>query len=125
MKEMRENTRFQTFAAVKIKGRKEQEFPLKDLSITGCRIECPAELVIMPDKHYTFHVIPEAAAEIDSFDIDVESKWVRIRGQSCESGFSILKSPKGKQFQRYVDYLSWRYSQGKSMTGDEPEGISV
>ena len=123
MSEKRESTRFQTLAKVKIKGSGEQEFPLKDLSVTGCKIECPAELEIMPNKRFSLQIIPETNSEIDSFVIKVESKWVRVGGHSCESGFSIVKSPKGKHFQSYVDYLSWRYSHGKSMTSDEPEGI--
>jgi hypothetical protein len=40
----------------------------------------------------------------------VEARWVRGGDYSCEVGFSITASPKGKAFQRYVDYLSWRSS---------------
>jgi hypothetical protein len=65
---------------------------------------------IMPDTHYKLEIIPESAAGIGVFELSVESKWIRSGGYSCEIGFSILESPKGKLFQRYVDYLSWRNS---------------
>jgi hypothetical protein len=42
----------------------------------------------------------------------VESKWIHAAGYSCEIGFSILESPKGRSFQHYVDYLSWRSAMG-------------
>jgi hypothetical protein len=63
---------------------------------------------IKPNVSYKVEVIPEAAAEIGSFEITVESRWIRTGGYSCEVGFRITASPKGKLFQRYVDYLTWR-----------------
>jgi hypothetical protein len=63
---------------------------------------------IKPNVSYKLEIIPEAAAEIGSFEITAESRWLRIGGYSCEVGFRITASPKGKLFQRYVDYLSWR-----------------
>jgi hypothetical protein len=53
-------------------------------------------------------ILPEAAAEIGSFEIVTESRWIRTGGYSCEVGLRIVASPKGKLFQRYVDYLTWR-----------------
>jgi hypothetical protein len=35
---------------------------------------------------------------------------MRAQGYSCDVGFQILESPKGKEFQRFVDYLAWRSS---------------
>jgi len=118
MKELRKNARYKTLAKIKIKEYGEEEFTLKDISVTGCRMECPTEKEITPQKHFTLEIIPESEAKIESFFLDTESKWIRLKGNSCEAGFSITESPKGKQFQRYVDYLSWRYSHGESMTKD-------
>ena len=83
---------------------------LKDLSITGCCIECTALADIQPDTRYLLEVQPERASHIGAFELQVERKWVRNAGYSTELGFSIISSPKGKQFQRYVDYLSYRNS---------------
>jgi hypothetical protein len=48
-----------------------------------------------------------------------EARWIRVNVNTSEAGFMIIDSPKGKQFQNYVDYLSWRYSHGKSMTSED------
>ncbi|MDR2072600.1 MAG: PilZ domain-containing protein [Spirochaetaceae bacterium] len=81
---------------------------LKDISITGCRIECTMHVDIKEQTAYTITLHPEVAAKIHSFDLTVECKWFRPGHYSCDIGFEIKKSPKGKDFQRYVDYLSWR-----------------
>jgi len=122
MAEQRKNSRFLTTAKVVIKEFGKEEFQLKDLSITGCRLEYPLDTEISLDKRFSLEIIPETEAKIKPFSIDVESKWVRVSSNSCEAGFMITESPKGKQFQNYVDYLSWRYSQGKSMTSEDISG---
>ena len=116
MKEQRKNLRYETLATVKIKEIGKEDFPLKDLSITGCRIEFPINKDIMPNMRFSLKIIPENAAEVEPFTINTESRWVSVSGRGCEAGFSLVEPPKGKQFQRYVDYLSWRWSQGQSMT---------
>ena len=127
MIEKRKHTRYQALAKVLIKGKgiSDEEVLLKDISITGCRIELPANLTIEPNTHYKLKIIPESEAEIESFLLDVEPRWLGAEHSSSEIGFSITKSPKGKQFQRYVDYLSWRYSHGNSMTKDKDVDIIV
>jgi hypothetical protein len=117
MIEQRKNERYETFAKVTIKGIKRKKFVLRDVSVTGCRIECPANAEIMPNMQFSVQITPENDAKIESFFLAVESKWVRVDINICEAGFVIINLPKGKQFQRYVDYLSWRYSHGNSMTG--------
>ena len=121
MKEQRKEIRYNSQAEVKFPEIDGGESFLKDLSITGCRIECPNSGTIELKTQYRLEIIPEKAANIGFFDLLVESKWVRPGDYSQEVGFAIVESPKGKQFQHYVDYLSWRYSQGDSMTGNGPE----
>ena len=117
--EKRKDTRFSTIANVAIKELGKELYLLKDLSITGCRLEYPIDTEISLDKHFSLEIIPEKEAKIKPFLIIAESKWIRVSSNSCEAGFMITESPKGKQFQNYVDYLSWRYSQGKSMTSED------
>jgi hypothetical protein len=124
--EQRKNSRFLTTAKVEITEFGRKKFQLKDLSVTGCRIEFPIDTEIILDMQFSIKIIPEKEAKIDSFSINAESKWIRVSSNSYEAGFLITESPKGKQFQRYVDYLSWRYSQGKSMTSEDiSEPLSV
>jgi hypothetical protein len=110
MAENRKTLRYQTLARARIEGAAEGETLLKDLSITGCCVECTMYVDVKPNVQYRINVMPESAANIGEFELLVESKWVRTGGYSCEIGFSILASPKGRLFQRYVDYLSWRSS---------------
>jgi hypothetical protein len=81
---------------------------LRDISITGCCIECTINIDIKINASYKIEILPEASAEIGCFEVTAESRWIRTGGYSCEVGFRILASPKGRLFQRYVDYLGWR-----------------
>ena len=123
MEEQRKNTRYQTFAKAHIDGIAHEDAVLKDISVTGCRIELSSFVQITPNKQYKLKIIPEDESKIDPFFLFAEAKWIGTEIDSYEFGFNIIKSPKGKQFQRYVDYLSWRYSQGNSMIGDGDNDI--
>jgi hypothetical protein len=108
MFENRKNVRYPTLARAVISEIVDGEALLKDLSITGCRVEYTMFVDVKPNVHYRVQILPDSAARIDSFDLLVESRWVRADGYSCEIGFVITASPKGREFQRYVDYLTWR-----------------
>jgi hypothetical protein len=62
------------------------------------------------DAEYKLEIIPEKASNVDKFELSVAVRWVRSEGYSCSIGFNVQASPKGKLFQRYVDYLDWRSS---------------
>jgi hypothetical protein len=110
--EGRKSIRYRTLAKVRIHGILGEESLLKDLSVTGCCVECTSLADIQPNTQYKLEVIPEKDAKIDKFELVVESKWVRSGAYSGEVGFVITGFPKGKLFQRYVDYLSWRTTTG-------------
>jgi hypothetical protein len=123
MIENRKNPRYRTLARAKISsvggksashGANEGETLLKDLSITGCCVECTVYPDVKTGEKYTIDIIPETAAGLGHFTLVAESKWIHLMGYSCEIGFSVLESPKGKEFQRYVDYLAWRADNGVS-----------
>ena len=124
MFEHRKSPRYQTLAKARIKGVSEGETLLKDISVTGCCVECTIYAEIKPNVRYLVEVIPESAARIEMFELLAESMWIRPGNYSHEIGFFIIESPKKKQFLNYVDYLSWRYSQGNSMTGGSIPGTS-
>ncbi|MDR2246204.1 MAG: PilZ domain-containing protein [Treponema sp.] len=90
---------------------------LKDISITGCCIECTINIDIKVNASYKIEILPETPAGIGRFEVTAESRWVRTGGYSCEVGFRILASPKGRLFQRYVDYLSWRSNTTSASAG--------
>ena len=108
MLENRQNPRFHSLARAKIPGVLEGDIILKDLSITGCCVECTTVTEIQPDTRYQIEIVPEKVSRIGSFELTVERKWIRSGDYSGEIGFFITASPKGRHFQRYVDYLSYR-----------------
>jgi hypothetical protein len=123
MHEQRKNTRYHTSAIAIIKGVHDGETLLKDISVTGCRLELPAYAEIKPNEQYKLEIKPESDSKINPFHLIVESKWEGAKVDSYELGFIIKEFPHGRQFQRYVDYLSWRYDHGSSMTGDSSSEI--
>lgn len=104
----RKNSRFSSQARVRIPEVFKGEAVLKDISITGCGIESAKQIDIEPGARLSMEVICEPVSRIDNFDLQVESKWVRKDASYCQVGFAIIASPTGKQFQNYVDYLSFR-----------------
>ena len=110
MLENRRSPRYRTLARAKISGILEGENLLKDISITGCCVESTVHAEIQTETQYQLEIEPEGASGIGNFQLEVERKWIRNDGYATEIGFGITASPKGKQFQRYVDYLAYRSS---------------
>jgi hypothetical protein len=110
MLDNRKSQRYRTLAHARISGILEGDNLLKDLSVTGCCVECTSCADIKPDTTYQMEIIPESASRIGNFELTVETKWIRGGDYSSDVGFSIVASPKGKLFQRYVDYLGYRSS---------------
>ncbi len=104
----RKSPRFLSHARVRISGAFDGEAVLKDISITGCGIESTMHINVKPGDRFTMEVICEPASRVGKFNLQVEAVWVRTKDYFCEAGFSIVASPTGKQFQHYVDYLSFR-----------------
>ncbi|MDR2418997.1 MAG: PilZ domain-containing protein [Treponema sp.] len=108
MQERRKNIRYHTIGRARIPAVFEGDMLLKDLSITGCRIQCAKHLDLQLNTRYAIQIIPESVVKTGSFELLVESRWIHSREDSCEAAFMVVESPKGKQFESYVDYLAWR-----------------
>ena len=106
--EKRKQIRYATQARARITAAFDNDVLLKDISVTGCGIESTVFMDIKLNERYKMEILPEDISKIGSFEIMVEVLWTRMSGYFFEAGFTIVESPKGKQFQRYVDYLSWR-----------------
>ena len=119
--EYRSHTRYRSFARVKFRGLEVKENLLKNISVLGCCVECTSLADIQPEALYVLEIMPEAASKIGHFDLEVKTVWIRPSGYSGEVGFTITASPKGKLFQRYVDYLSWREANPSQNGADSPE----
>jgi len=107
--ENRKSPRYRTIARVEIPKVKGGEGLLKNISITGCCVECAGKVDLAPVSQYQLMIKPEKESHIGVFELTVDCKWVRSDGSVTELGFGIIASPKGKQFQHYVDYLAYRH----------------
>jgi len=107
--ENRKSPRYRTIARVEMPKVPGGDGLLKNISITGCCVECAGIVNIQPAAQYQLMIKPEKESHIGAFELMVECKWVRSDAQGTELGFSIIASPKGKQFQYYVDYLAYRH----------------
>jgi hypothetical protein len=108
MMEKRTQIRYTTQARARITAAFDGDVLLKDISVTGCGIESTIFMDIKINARYKMEILPEEASKIGPFEILVEVLWIRMSGYFFEAGFTIVESPTGKHFQRYVDYLSWR-----------------
>ncbi|MHB9292988.1 hypothetical protein Holit_02105 [Hollandina sp. SP2] len=106
--ERRKDTRYFTQGWARIPEVFEGDMLLKDLSITGCRIQCFTSITLELNAQYRIQIIPEPAVNTGNFELLVESRWVHSRESSYEAAFIVVEFPKGKQFEWYVDYLAWR-----------------
>jgi hypothetical protein len=92
-----------------ITGALEGDVVLKNLSITGCCLECTSyKDNLKISEKYKIDIDPERASNVDNFELEVECKWIHKGEYFCEIGFNVVKSPKGKHFQNYVDYLVYQ-----------------
>jgi len=105
----RRSPRYRAMAHAQISGAPDDNCLLRNISITGCCVECHDAANIQPNAQYQLTIKPEGVSHIGSFQLDVECKWIRNDRSAAELGFAITASPKGKKFQRYVDYLAYRH----------------
>jgi hypothetical protein len=108
----RKTLRYGTMACAVIPGCFDGDALLKDLGVAGCRLESTTLMQLEPGRKCSVIIKPEAASGVDGFDIEAEVRWVREHEGVWEAGLFIVASPKGKFFQRYVDYLAYREAKG-------------
>lgn len=98
--------RYRTTGHARLSGILKDDLFLKNLSITGCCLECEEPIdKITTHEIYTIEIWPEADAHIGKFELQAECIWVHRN----EIGFTITISPKGKCFQNYVDYIAYHH----------------
>jgi hypothetical protein len=106
----RKNQRWAALAEATIEGAFSGRALVKDLSVTGCRLESAVPMHINTGEVYMIVVYPEASANIAEFELKAQVQWIESGSAGCEAGFSIKVSPKGAFFNRYIDYLDYRAS---------------
>ncbi|MDR0486768.1 MAG: PilZ domain-containing protein [Treponema sp.] len=107
MQENRKDPRYRTLGRARIRGLLEGDVLLKNMSITGCCLECTFHPEIKSNEVYEVEIDPEDAVHVGKFSLEAECRWIRNGDHFCEIGFQIVSSPTGRHFQRYVDYLTY------------------
>jgi hypothetical protein len=103
------NTRYKTKGQVYIAEVSNTEALLKNLSSSGLCLHGPEFLQIMPKARYLVDIIPEKESNLDKFHLEIESRWVKAKMKSSESGFVIVIPPGGPGktvFEKYLEFLS-------------------
>ena len=110
---MRNELRFLSNALVYIadKSENEKEVSLRDVSRHGLSIKCENYINIEPNSSYVIAVIPEEETNIKQFQLEIESRWVKLNKSKMESGFSVMVLFNQTEFEDYLEYLA---SKGKA-----------
>jgi hypothetical protein len=107
MPDIRKDKRFSANAQVYIAGvLDDNKMSLKDISTHGCAVHSNEFFAVAPKSRYVIDITPEREANIEKFELGVESRWVRTNKMYSESGFIVLIPSKNQSLERYVDYLS-------------------
>jgi hypothetical protein len=78
---------------------------LKDISLHGGQIKGDDFIDMAPMGKYTIAIMPEPESNIDKFDVEILSKWVKIKKSGTEAGFIMMPPPGSKIVEGYIGYL--------------------
>ena len=118
---MRNELRFLSNALVYVvdESKNQAEASLKDLSLHGLSIESKDYINIEPNSSYVIAIIPEEETNLKKFQLEIESRWVKLNKSKMESGFSVMVPFNKDEFEDYLEYLAMK---GKVQTmPDEKE----
>jgi len=107
MSENRINPRYKTLGKARIPGIIEKDLDLINISITGICLKCGEGIdKLKIGGKYTVIVKSKSFFKTYDFEVKTECKWLRARKPVSEIGLSITASPKGRNFQTYVDFIT-------------------
>jgi hypothetical protein len=98
----RTEDRYAANAQVKIL---EDELLLKNISSHGGQVQGGELVDIIPNGKYTIAITPEKESDIDKFEVEILSKWVKIKRSGTEAGFIMVLPPGSGAVEKYIAYL--------------------
>jgi hypothetical protein len=102
--ENRQSDRYPSVAGVSIHGF-EGEALLSDVSLRGFRMESVTYVVLTPGERCKIQITPEDAANVISFELEVEVRWVRSAETIFAAGFYLTSPAVGNSLPQYINYL--------------------
>ena len=118
---MRNELRFLSNALVYVvdEEKNETKASLRDLSQSGLSIQSDTYIDIEPNSSYVIAIIPEKETNLEKFQVEIETRWIKLNKSKMESGFSVMLPFNKTEFEDYLEFLAMR---GKVQTfPDEKE----
>ena len=78
---------------------------LDDISIEGCKVHFPVEVVVDPDADYEIKVRPSRRVSEVPFMLICHPQWNRIEDGTTHIGFKVLRSPDTWRLTQYIEQL--------------------
>ncbi|MDR1143936.1 MAG: PilZ domain-containing protein [Spirochaetaceae bacterium] len=122
---MARDSRFSTQGRIYMAEVLNTEALLKNLSSSGLCVESEEFMGIVPKTRYSIDIVPEEESKIEPFPLEIESRWVKAKKQSSESGFVIVIPPgtDGKaMLEQYLAYLSSHTDPDQQDSPDKDDG---
>lgn len=120
---MRNELRFLANALVYVvdESQKKKEANLRDVSEHGLSIKSESYIDIEPNSPYVIAIIPEKETNIEKFQLEIESRWVKLQSTRMESGFSVIVPFEEKEFKEYLEYLAQKDKAKQDAPSGSPE----
>jgi len=105
---MRSELRFfsNAIAYVEDKSKNKTQTNLRDVSLNGLSIKSNGYIDIEPKSSYIIAIIPEKETNIKKFQLEIESRWIKLSKSRMESGFQVLVPFNEKEFKEYLEFLA-------------------
>jgi hypothetical protein len=81
---------------------------LRNINQGGFCMESRTYAAIKVGEHHAMQIKPEASANINPLDLEVEVRWVKSTEFSFSTGFLILTCPSGELFEKYLNHIKAR-----------------
>ncbi|MDR1868333.1 MAG: methyl-accepting chemotaxis protein [Treponema sp.] len=103
--------RYKTNAQVQIRGFEGSATLLNDISSGGFCIASRTFISIEPGGTYTMQIIPDPAAKLKPFNLNMKALWIKSTVSQFTAGFSIIETT-GNSLEAYLNHLK-QYSRRK------------
>ncbi|MDR1058667.1 MAG: PilZ domain-containing protein [Treponema sp.] len=96
--------RYDCIATVRINGFDGRAI-LRNINQGGFRMESKTYAALTVNEHYTLEIQPEEVANVNSFGLTVEVRWIRSTEHNFNVGFRIIKQSADRAFEKYLEYI--------------------
>ncbi|MDR1904705.1 MAG: PilZ domain-containing protein [Treponema sp.] len=97
--------RYECKAYIRINGLEGQAV-LRNISIGGFQMESKIYALLEEGRVYHIFVAPKDFADVASFEVNVEIRWVQISISSFTVGLAVIPPILDKNFEKYIEYIT-------------------